>query len=331
MRPSVLVIDNSSTIRHRIIDILKETSPFMSYFDSSSGIEALQIIHNNSIDVIISGLQLYELTGIELLRRLQLDEELCDIPFVILTADNTTRTKINLLEQGASDYIVLPIDNGELVARIKVQLKMKTMQDNLKRSNRLLLNLSSTDALTNLYNRRVLMQTLEREFERHSRSGKTLSLLMLDLDHFKAVNDTYGHVNGDVVLVSLAKILKEYLRPYDVATRFGGEEFALVLPNTDISAASDVGERLRLAVAAIKFSGEIRNLNITCSIGISCFPNARVGDIDQLLQDADQALYQAKRDGRNRVVYLDPYQDAPAAMVTDRLTGGTVSAAHPRA
>lgn len=325
MRPSVLVIDNSSTIRHKIINTLKETSPFMSYFETSSGIEALDIIQNSSIDVIVSGLHLYELSGTELLRRLQLNDELCDIPVVILTSDNNTQTKINLLEQGASDYIVLPIDNGELVARIKVQLKMKTMQDNLKRSNRLLLNLSSTDPLTRLYNRRMLMQTLEREFDRHMRSGKTLSLLMLDIDHFKLVNDTYGHINGDAVLVSLAKVLKEYLRPYDVATRFGGEEFALVLPNTDINGARDVAERLRLAANAIDFSGEIRNMKITVSIGIACFPSTQANDIDQLLKHADQALYQAKAQGRNQVVCSDPY----LVNTTDRSKVDTASVALP--
>ncbi len=297
----------------------------MAYFETSSGSAALEIIQNSSIDVIVSGLHLYELSGTELLRRLQLNDELCDIPVVILTSDNHTQTKIDLLEQGASDYIVLPIDSGELVARIKVQLKMKTMQDNLKRSNRLLLNLSSTDPLTHLYNRRTLMQTLDSEFERHSRSGKTLSLLMMDIDHFKLVNDTYGHINGDAVLVSLAKVLKEYLRPYDVATRFGGEEFALVLPNTDLSGARDVAERLRMAINAMDFRGEIRAIKITVSIGIACFPSAQTNDIDQLLKCADQALYQAKSQGRNQVVCIDPYQTS----TTDRSTTDTISVALP--
>ncbi len=305
MGPSVLVIDKSSTVRHKIISTLKDTSPFMSYFETSSGAEGLEIIQNNSIDVILSGLHLYETSGTELLRQLQIDDELCDIPVVILTSENNTQTKINLLEQGASDYIVIPIDNGELVARIKVQLKMKTMQDNLKRSNRLLLNLSSTDPLTRLFNRRMLMQTLDKEFVRHGRSQTTLSLLMLDIDHFKNINDTYGHLNGDTVLIGLAKILKEYLRPYDIATRFGGEEFALVLPNTPISGAYDVAERLRIAVEKMIFSGELRNLSLTVSIGISCYPCSTVNDVDQLLRTADKALYQAKQTGRNRVVCMD--------------------------
>jgi len=297
----------------------------MSYFETSSGNEALEIVKKSAIDVIVSGLHLYEISGTELLRSLQLSDEFCDIPVVILTSDNNTKTKIDLLEQGASDYIVLPIDNGELVARMKVQLKMKTMQDNLKRSNRLLLNLSSTDPLTRLYNRRMLMQTLNREFDRHKRSGKTLSLLMMDIDHFKMVNDTYGHINGDAVLVSLAKVLKEYLRPYDVATRFGGEEFALVLPNTDMRGARDVAERLRRAAQTIGFSGEIRDMKITVSIGIACFPSTPANDIDQLLKCADHALYQAKSQGRNQVVCADPHQSS----TTDHSATDIASVAHP--
>lgn len=301
MGPSVLIIDNSSILRQKIIKTLEDTSPFNAYFETSSGLEGLTFMRNNEIDVILCGLQLYELSGVELLRRLQQNDEWCDIPVVILTSDNNSKTKVDLLEQGASDYIVLPFDDGELVARVKVQLKMKTMQDNLKRSNRLLLNLSSTDSLTRLFNRRTLMKTLNKEFQRHSRSNDTLSLLMLDIDFFKKINDTYGHLNGDTVLVTLAKLLKEYLRPYDVATRFGGEEFALVLPNTTLNEAHEVAERLRIAVEKLAFNGELRSLKITTSIGVSCYPSRNVDNIDQLLKVADQALYLAKEGGRNRV------------------------------
>lgn len=305
MGPGVLVVDLSSATRDNIITALKETSPFGRYFETTSGSEALKIVREELVDVILCSLQLEELSGTELLHQLQQDEELCDIPVVILTRDDRTQTKIELLEQGASDYIVQPFDNGELVARIKVQLKMKTMQDNLKRSNRLLLNLSSTDSLTRLYNRRVLMKTLSKEFQRNARTTETLSLLMLDIDHFKHINDSFGHLNGDIVLVTLAKLLQNYLRPYDVATRFGGEEFALVLPNTRLHSARDVAERLRIAIEELQFTGEIRDLKITASIGVSCYPGAKIENIDQLLQAADHALYQAKENGRNQVVCME--------------------------
>ena len=149
------------------------------------------------------------------------------------------------------------------------------------------------------------MKTLSKEFQRNARSSETLSLLMLDIDHFKQINDSFGHLNGDIVLVTLAKLLRDYLRPYDVATRFGGEEFALVLPNTRLEAAKDVAERLRIAIEELQFSGELRDLKITASIGVSCYPGGEIDNIDQLLQAADHALYQAKEGGRNQVMCME--------------------------
>ncbi|PLX90905.1 MAG: diguanylate cyclase response regulator [Desulfuromonas sp.] len=306
MGPGILVVALSAATRQRIIEVLKETSPFTRYFESDSGREALEVIQEQSIDVIVCGLQLYQMSGMELLRHLQEDSELCDIPFVVLTDDNRTKTKVDLLELGASDYIVQPVDHGELVARIKVQLKMKTMQDNLKRSNRLLLNLSSTDSLTQLYNRRVLMRTLNKEFHRHNRTNESFALLMVDIDHFKKINDCFGHLNGDTVLVNLARMLRSYLRPYDVATRFGGEEFALVLPNITRQGAREVAERLRLGARELRFSGEIRDLEVSVSIGVAIFPDDGMESIDELLRMADDALYEAKKGGRDQVVCAQP-------------------------
>ncbi|WP_321530723.1 diguanylate cyclase [uncultured Desulfuromonas sp.] len=302
MGPGILVVALSASTRQTIIDALKDTSPFSRYFETNSGREGLEILEKEPIDVIVCGLHVYQLSGLELLRHMQQDPELCDIPFVVLAEDNRTKTKINLLEQGASDYIVQPVDIGELVARIKVQLKVKTLQDNLKRSNRLLLNLSSTDSLTQLYNRRVLMRTLRKEFQRQIRTEESFSLLMVDVDHFKNINDRYGHLNGDTVLINLARMLRSYLRPYDVPTRFGGEEFALILPNTNMECAREVAERLRLAAKELRFSGEIRDLEITISIGVTTCPADGVEEEDDLLRLADEALYAAKEAGRDQVV-----------------------------
>ncbi|EAT15255.1 diguanylate cyclase [Desulfuromonas acetoxidans] len=302
MGPGILVVAQSAATRQTIIDALKDTSPFTRYLETNSGREGLEIVAKDPIDVIVCGLKLYQMSGLELLRNMQQDEELCDIPFIVLADDNRTKTKIELLEQGASDYIVQPVDIGELVARIKVQLKVKTLQDNLKRSNRLLLNLSSTDSLTQLYNRRVLMRTLRKEFQRQVRTEESFSLLMVDVDHFKNINDRYGHLNGDTVLINLARMLRSYLRPYDVPTRFGGEEFALVLPNTNMECAREVAERLRLAAKELRFSGEIRDLEITISIGVATCPADGVESEDDLLKLTDDALYAAKSAGRDQVV-----------------------------
>ncbi len=302
MGPGILVVALSTATRQKIIEALRDTSPFSRYFETNSGREGLEILEKDAIDVVVCGLQVYQMSGLELLRHLQQDPELCDIPFIVLADDNRTKTKIDLLEQGASDYIVQPMDIGEVVARIKVQLKVKTLHDNLKRSNRLLLNLSSTDSLTQLYNRRVLMRTLKKEFQRQIRTEESFSLLMVDVDHFKTINDRYGHLNGDTVLINLARMLRSYLRPYDVPTRFGGEEFALVLPNTNMECAREVAERLRLAAKELRFSGEIRDLDISISIGVATCPADGVDSEDGLLRLADTALYAAKEAGRDQVI-----------------------------
>nr|WP_291316764.1 GGDEF domain-containing protein [Desulfuromonas sp.] len=187
------------------------------------------------------------------------------------------------------------------MARVKVQLKIKSLQDKLKKSNQLLLELSNTDPLTRLHNRRSLMQTLRREFQRSRRIDTPLSLVMADIDHFKKVNDTYGHQQGDSVLVALGDLFNEKLRPYDLAARFGGEEFALVLPETDLANAQQVAERIREAAARLTFPGPLKELRLTISLGVATFPSGNIQSEDDLIREADYALYNAKRGGRNRV------------------------------
>ena len=322
--PGILIIDISSNVRRNLITTLQHSAPFSRYSSCASGAEALELLKEHSTDVILCAATLRDMSATALLRLLQADDDWRDIPVIILTGQCTTVQKLAYIEQGANDYLVMPFDSGELIARVKVQLKMKTLHDNLKRSNRLLLTLSSTDSLTRLYNRRMLMQTLSREVERHSRSDQVLSVLMLDIDHFKNINDTFGHLNGDKVLVAIAKVLKRYLRPYDIATRFGGEEFVLVLPNTTAKHAMDVAERLREAVEEITFDGELRELTVTTSIGIACYPRPGIDGVDDLLKAADEALYHAKNTGRNRVVSC-----CDAEQATDHSADDTPSSAVP--
>lgn len=171
----------------------------------------------------------------------------------------------------------------------------------LKRSNELLKALSDTDPLTRLYNRRFLMETLEREMHRAQRKMACLSLVMLDIDHFKRINDTYGHHNGDQVLVTTAELIQSGLRCYDVVARYGGEEFVLVLPETPDAGALLVAERLRESVQALRFPPPMESLVVTVSLGVATFPSALVDSVDSLLRQADDALYRAKHNGRNRV------------------------------
>jgi len=192
-----------------------------------------------------------------------------------------------------------------LIARVKVQLKIKQLQDHLREQNKKLEELSNTDPLTQLANRRFLMQTLEKEFRRSVRSKQPLALIMADIDHFKRINDTCGHQQGDVVLKAVAEALTDELREYDLAARFGGEEFALLLPDTELFQAKVAAERIRKRVALLEFEGCLKEIGLTISLGVAAGPRQDIREIDDLVRLADDALYAAKREGRNRVVIAD--------------------------
>ncbi len=300
MPSSILIIDDSPQARRQVIDILQEKPLFNFYYEASDGIEGFKIALNKKIDLVLCDLEMPGMDGFKFLQMLNGREELADLPVILVTGREDTETKVKGLEQGASDYVTKPFDPAELLARVKVQLKLKSLQDKLKQSNQMLLELSITDPLTGLNNRRSMMEVLEKEFDRHRRSGKHIGLIMIDIDHFKKVNDTYGHQKGDVVLQGLATLLKRHLRQYDTAARFGGEEFALILPETDLEEAARVAERLRRAAENLSFD-KIPGLQISASLGVACFPGEGIDTPDDLIREADYALYNAKRHGRNRV------------------------------
>lgn len=305
MAASILVIDDSKGVRQQILDVLQKTSLFQKYHEAGSVIEAFKIVLNQPVDVILCDLEMPGMDGFKFLNMVSAREDLRDIPVIMITGRTDSETKIRGLEQGASDYVTKPFEPGELVARVKVQLKIKTLQDSLKKSNLELLQLSNTDPLTHLCNRRCLMETLEKELKRSARSHSPLSLIMVDIDHFKRVNDTFGHQQGDVVLVEMSKVLLEHLREYDMAARFGGEEFSLVLPETELLPAVQVAERLRHSATQLSFAPPLQDLKLTISLGVATFPNGKVRGVDDLIREADEALYQAKRQGRNQVQVMD--------------------------
>lgn len=305
MGASILVIDDSKNVRQQILDVLRTTALFQQYHEAGSVIEAFKIVLKEPMDVILCDLEMPGMDGFKFLNMVSAREDLRDIPVIMITGRTDSETKIRGLEQGASDYVTKPFEPGELVARVKVQLKIKTLQDSLKKSNQELLQLSNTDPLTHLSNRRFLMETLDKELKRSARCNSPLSLIMVDIDHFKRVNDTYGHQQGDVVLVEVAKVMLEHLREYDMAARFGGEEFSLVLPETELLPAVQVAERLRHSASQMAFSGQLQDLKLTISLGVATFPHGRVRSVDDLVREADEALYQAKRQGRNRVEVMD--------------------------
>lgn len=305
MTNSVLIIDDSDTVRERIIRTLESYELFARYYEAEDGLEGFKKLLSAPVDIILCDLEMPRIDGFKFLSMLKARPDLQDVPVIILTGMNDRELKIKGLEQGASDYITKPFDPEELVARVKVHLKIKNLQDDLKRSNELLLELSNTDHLTGLFNRRYLMEALEKEVQRSVRKGGNLSLIMLDIDNFKQVNDTYGHLQGDVVLQKAALQLQKELRSYDCAARYGGEEFVAILPDANIKEAVFVADRVRLSVQAVKFSGALSKLSVTVSLGVACFPVEGVTTVDGLIKLADDALYRAKANGRNRVEHSE--------------------------
>jgi two-component system cell cycle response regulator len=222
---------------------------------------------------------------------------------VLLIADEEETTRLAKgLDLGANDYIVRPIDRNELVARVQTQMRRKRLQDRLKENYQKSLALALTDSLTGLYNRRYFTAHLEGLMTRIADGAQAAAVLMIDVDFFKKINDTYGHAAGDTVLREVAIRLARNVRSFDLVARYGGEEFVVVMPETDMAVAAMVAERLRRRIACEPFPcGGTNAVEITISVGLAA--RALADDTAaNVLKRADLALYRAKRDGRNRVV-----------------------------
>lgn len=301
MNRTLLIIDDSKTIRGQVRQALSDGKLFSTVLEAADGIEGFKLLVTNEVDIILCDIEMPGIDGLKFLAMLQTREDLREKPVVLLTSHADINTKVRGLESGASDYITKPFEPAELVARLRVHLQIKSLQDQLRRSNQLLLELSQTDPLTRLCNRRHLYDKLEVELNRCQRNNTPISLIMADIDHFKRVNDQYGHQAGDQVLVKVADLFIEQLRTYDMAARYGGEEFCLVLPETGLQAASEVAERIRARAAAMTFSAPMERDHLTISFGVAAFDEKTEGSLDDLIHLADDALYEAKNAGRNQV------------------------------
>lgn len=277
---------------------------------AGDGITAIKAVKTEKPDIILLDVILPGMDGYEICRWLKIEETTKGIPVIMLTVKKELSDKISGLHIGADDYLPKPYNELELNARIYALLRTKALQDELRMKNRQLEELlhkvnymAITDALTGLYNRRRFHDVLTSEFERARRYTTPFSLVMLDIDHFKRVNDVFGHSAGDSVLKEVASILKNSIREIDTASRYGGEEFMAILPNTARENALVVAERIRLMIGQHAFGGIERN--ITVSIGISGMPDAKIESEEKLIRCADFALYRAKQLGRNRTVTVE--------------------------
>lgn len=305
MGQTVLIIDDSETVRTRVQEALCTTEIFDRYLTATDGMSGFKVLVHETVDLILCDVVMPGFDGFKFLGLKKAKSEFLEIPVIMLTGEDDLNTKVRSLTAGASDYLTKPFHEEELVARVRIHMKIKLLQDELREKNVALEELTRTDPLTQIPNRRYFMQCFEREFERAQRYGFPLSYVMCDLDHFKKLNDVHGHQAGDTALIGVAQILKETLRGHDVAGRYGGEEFSMILPETDGAGAVIVADRCRRAIEEARFEANGESLGVTMSLGVATYhPESKDGASDAagLIKLADEALYVAKSGGRNRVV-----------------------------
>lgn len=279
-----------------------------------NGPDALRLAREHAPDLILLDAEMPGMSGFELCAALKTDPALEDVPIVFVTAHRDETFELAGFGVGAVDFIAKPVHRELMVVRVRSQLRVKRMADELRRS-------ATTDAVSGLANRRQLDATLEREWLRARRNRTDLALVLVDIDHFKAFNDTYGHPEGDICLRRVAQALSgACLRPADLVARYGGEEFALVLPDTPLAGAAHVARRLLDAVESLHIAHASSPVApyVTVSAGVVCYGQAdgvapvvdthaptEARALQQMLHAADAALYSAKRAGRARACVLD--------------------------
>lgn len=298
MSPTILAIDDSPEVLAVLtLRLQQEGLCVMTTTDWKEGIGMARV---HGPDVILLDVCMPEQSGLDVCRRLKSDPATADIPVIFLTAKDDVDTKIHGFDLGAADYITKPFHPGELRARVRTALRSKHERDRLDRRAR-------QDGLTNLYNRHHFDAALELAFDSAARVDGDVSLVMIDLDHFKSVNDSYGHTFGDLVLRTVGRAMLDVVTPRDHACRFGGEELSLILPETSLESALEIANKLRHSIASLDFIGAESNVmqpvRVTASFGVASRlgADAPLTTHTILLTSADRALYAAKNAGRNRV------------------------------
>lgn len=296
----ILLVEDRPRAADRLADILPEGCTSVIEFDSD---KVLSLARSGQFDLIVLSLSLENSDGLRLCSQIRSSEEARHLPLLMIVEDGDSSRLVKGLEIGVNDYLMRPVDSNEFVARVRTQLRRRRYSEQLRSDLQESVELAVIDSLTGLYNRRYLSGHLEQTMEKAGSTRKPISLLILDIDYFKVVNDTHGHQVGDEILKEFAKRVTSNVRNIDLPARYGGEEFVVVMPDTDSSFASVVAERLRSKIADVPFKADIPagSLSVTVSIGVASV-NGDVISVDALLKRADDALYHAKNTGRNRVV-----------------------------
>ncbi|MBT3778972.1 MAG: PleD family two-component system response regulator [Rhodospirillaceae bacterium] len=307
----ILVVEDREIYARNINQALEDNHTVTMAINADEAIEAAK---TGNVDLIIVSLSLQETDGLRLCSHLRSMEESRQMPILILVDDTPDQMEslVRGLDLGVNDYLIRPVDQNELIARCRTQLRRKKYEDRLRSNYHLSMTLAVTDPLTGLYNRRYLETHLENLMQRSVQEDNPVGLLAFDIDHFKVVNDTHGHAAGDEVLKEFAARVKRCVRFIDLAARTGGEEFVVIMPDSNRDTCVGVAERLREAIAESPMTVPDQGIDIpiTVSIGVSISQGASDSPAN-IMRRGDEALYEAKNNGRNQVVC--EAQDAPVA------------------
>jgi diguanylate cyclase (GGDEF)-like protein len=295
--PLVLIVDDIAKNLQVLGTILSKEKYKIAA--ANNGEQAISIANNTLPDLILLDIMMPGINGYEVCARLKKDPKTKDIPIIFLTAKIELEDIIKGFKAGAVDYITKPFNSVELLARTKTHLELKISRDLLKIKNEQLKKLAITDSMTGLYNHRYIIDSLSDRIIEAKRYKQPLSVIMFDIDHFKKVNDSHGHIFGDYVLVRVSTIIEESIRKTDIAGRYGGEEYLIIFTNTDSKNAYNTSERIRKSIEKEKW--EKADLAVTVSGGICELEDE---DCPKLIMKADNLLYKAKENGRNRIEIL---------------------------
>lgn len=278
--------------------------------EAKNGVEAWQILQQRTIRLVITDWVMPEMDGITLTRLIRETEMTGYIYIIILTGRQGIENIVDGLDAGADDYLIKPFNPKELSSRLHIGARILDLEQRLKGAYERMYELAMHDELTGLWNRRAFYTHAQSELERSERMVHALSILLLDIDHFKLVNDRFGHLVGDRALIMVADTIVKNLRSYDRAGRWGGEEFIILLPETSLNEAVEIAERLRIQVMNARLPVHVEDqdnfddeLRIEISLGVATLNLGSSVSLDQLFNAADEMLYLAKKQGRNRVCY----------------------------
>ncbi|MCP1728455.1 two-component system cell cycle response regulator [Natronospira proteinivora] len=307
----VLYVEDSSVVAHVMLKILERLGLEVDHYTSAT--DAYEAFGRHAYDLVISDILVEgEMSGMGLVSRIR--EKFPDkarVPILAVSGMDDITRRMELFRLGVNDFISKPVIEEEVVARVSNLISNKQLFDQVRAQRRHLYELAMIDQLTGLYNRNSLSEFAKKAFSEANRHDFPLSLILIDLDHFKEINDTHGHLTGDEVLASIGEMLKNNCRDEDFAVRFGGEELMLILPHCTHEDAVQRAEELRQAVETLKPSG----IPMTASLGVTSRPHGREVSMEDLFRIADKAVYQAKEKGRNQVIALtaQDYQKQLAA------------------